>query len=1108
MNISAFFASLLVVSSLIFQSCATSHQKSSSRQTISPEHINEKDNVTIVTKEIPNHKQSQISQKELIIEKNLSETFRTYQSSEFGYSLTNTSPDIFTWTNVHEFAPEVDLALINTTEDFSLYAVAHHFSGIKLRPKVLMQTQLAILGFDNKTTTVTILNATIPNTIKAFSFEAKKIIDGIDFEYRGIFAWDGSRLIMVYGWSQGILFEKVSPTLSTILKSFSLSKTYDYSPLPRHRTNSSNFLSSIGIEYLKKEQPLIALGYFEKANKVNPTDTLHLLNCAYVYQEKQFFSPGIQHFEEQIETVKKSSKLLSILAEMYESTKQYEKARHYNTLALQLNPVDNEATINLSDALWAQGQKKQSLKVVQNLYDTKPSIRVGLYLAQTYMGLEQYSTAIDLLFSIKENFGVNEQLAEYLVTSLIVQKRFEEALSVTQELEAVKGPSLSSWLFKGKCQYFLKRFRHAQHSLKKAIKLDKEHDEAHSFLAATNGFLGESNLSAIKKNIPFVGTQPKLTSIIKNKSPLTKDAHAFVHYKSNTLKFKKGTKWRITERLVVEILDSIGINMFSEMIYPFEPGFDYVHVNALSVYESTTKLRYNTSLKDFYISNEMDNNAATGSQLAHLPLKQLSIGDIIYLTITRSSVEKSYEIPFFDHQSSLTVPVALDLFTVIADTTYTVFEEYGDNTRTTRKNRTTWITHNPVLIKKERFMPHYIEYGTGVRVSSKHTWKDIGAAYEASIEHQFKSSLGIKEKAIDIQNNSRDTQKVIDDIIQWVRQYVEYKNLPFGGHATVPNRSILTLNQGYGDCKDQSLLVKEMLESIGVPSYLVLVNQDAPTSVALPTIQQFNHMILHIPKGEKWREQYIDITDNIGSHRIVPIELEGKNVLIIDDEKSRLATTPIIENPNEHSVDMYHTIVAHENGTADFRDSIVIRGKFASQLREVLYEMSETHQKNQINEWLKTDIPTIQITQLTIENIRDYSKPIIIKLIFSAKTLWKTTDEQISGELPSFWERSFLRLPKIKERHHPIKLPHQARFSSTTKIIVPDGFEYTAHSRSVPHSLKYVSLQSTTDSDPNIITNRWTTYPLYADASEYNNIKQEWQYILDAASQPVTFTND
>ncbi len=1094
---------------MLFISCATTPSKNrESIQGNSPQYSDNKTNVTAVTTSIPAHPSPHENQKELVIEKDISESFSAYHSSEFGYSLSNTSSDIFTWTNVQEFAPEVDHALINGTEDFSLYAVAHHFSGINLRPKVLMQTQLAILGFDNNTTTVTILNATIPNAKKAYSFKAKKVIEGIDFEYRGIFTWDGSRLIMVYGWSQGILFEKISPTLSDILKSLTLSDTYDYSPLPKHRTNSSNFLSAIGIEYLKKEQPLIALGYFEKANKVNPTDTLHLLNCAYVYQEKQFFSPGIHHFEEQIETVKKSSKLLSVLAEMYESTKQYEKARHYNTLALQLNPVDNEATINLSDALWAQGQKKQSLKVVQKLYDTKPSLRVGLYLSQTYMGLEQYSTAIDLLFSIKENFGITEQLAEYLVTSLIVQKRFEEALSVTQELEAVKGPSFSSWLFKGKCQYFLKRFRHAQHSLKKAIKLDKEHDEAHSFLAATNGFLGESNLSAIKKNIPFVGTQPKLKNIMQSKSHISKEAHAFVHYKSNTLKFKKETKWRITERLVVEILDSTGINMFSEMIYPFEPGYDYLHINSLAVYKSNKKLRYKAPVKDFYISNEMDNNAATGSQLAHLPLKQLSIGDIIYLTITRSSVEKSYEIPFFDHQSSLTVPVALDLFTVIADTTHTVFEEYGDNTRTTQSNKTTWTTHNPVIIKKERFMPHYIEYGTGVRVSSKHTWQDIGIAYESSIEHQFKSSLGIKEKAIDIQNNSRDTQKVIDDIIQWVRQYVEYKNLPFGGHATVPNRSILTLNQGYGDCKDQSLLVKEMLESIGVPSYLVLVNQDAPTSVALPTIQQFNHMILYIPKGENWREQYIDITDNIGSHRIVPIELEGKNVLIIEGAKSRLSTTPIIENPNEHSVDMYHTIVTHKNGSADFRDSIVIKGKFASQMREVLYEMSEAHQKNQINEWLKTDIPTIQITQLTIENIRDYSKPIIIKLIFSAKSLWKTTDDIISGELPSFWERSFLRLPKIKERHHPIKLPHQARFSSTTKIIVPDGFEYNAPSRSAPHSLKYVSLQSTTDSDPNVITNRWTTYPLYADASEYNNIKKEWQYILDAASQPVTFTND
>ncbi|MGL1904272.1 MAG: DUF3857 domain-containing protein [Fibrobacterales bacterium] len=1095
----------IITASLILTSCTGTTPHSTSSRHIFSHKSGSSDSVTPVTANIKDTSSTPLH--ELTILKNIATPFTQFRSSQLGFSLNNENLELFRWANVADFAPEVNLGLINNNEDLSFYLIAHKISGTSLRAKKLLIHQLKLMNIP--TTSISLTKIELPFAKGAYTFSLTRVIQKIDFEYRGLFYWDGVRAITLFGWTQGIMYPDYQKGIKQILASFTPLKDYTKDLTQSDKENSATLMSSIGIHHLKNAEPLIALGYFEKANSLNPLDTLHLLNCAYVYQEKQFFSPGIQHFEEHIETVKKSAKLLSILAEMYEATKQYEKARHYNALALQLSPIDNETTINLSDALWAQGQHSQSLSVVKQLYEKHPSSRVGIYLAQTYMGLEHYSQAIELLFQIKDHFGISEKLAEFLVTSLIVQKRYEEALSVTQELEKTQGPSFNSWLFKGKCQYFLKRFRHAQQSLKKALKINKEHDEAHSFLAATNGFLGESDLSALKKKIAPVNPHTKAPTLLTTIPSEFKNDHAFVHYKSDRLFFKPGTKWRHTQEFTVEILDSTGINIYSELIFPFEPGYDYLYVNRLTILSRKNKQSKQVPFNDFYMSNEMDNNAATGSRLAHLPIKDLAIGDVVHLILTRSSVEKSYEIPFHDHKSSLNIPVYVDKFTVFADTNYLNYEEYGDNTKTVHNDGITWTSSQPKIIRNEKFMPHYTEYGTGVRLSHKQSWKDVGSGYQSSIEHQFKSSLGIQEKAIEIKNNSFNTQKVIDDITEWVRKYIEYQNAPFGGHAIVPRRSIITLNQGYGDCKDQTLLLKEMLEAIKVPSYLVLLNQDGPTSVSLPTIQQFNHMILYIPKGDNWREQYIDITDNIGSHRSVPIELEGKNILIIDGKKSRLATTPLLEIEHEHTVNLFHTIVIQKDGSSDFKDSISIQGKFASQIREALFDLSAESRHNQIVEWLKTDFPDITITHFEIENLTYFSKPVIIKIIFSTPSYWSVSEGNLSGAIPNFWEKSFLKLPTVTTRHHPLKLPHQTYFKSTTTIIPPQDFIADYKTQSLSDVFNYILLKSEIKNDtPFTLHSEWSTYPLYADASEYRAIQKEWNLILDVTAQNITFVKD
>jgi hypothetical protein len=58
-----------------------------------------------------------------------------------------------------------------------------------------------------------------------------------------------------------------------------------------------------------------------------------------------------------------------------------------------------------------------------------------------------------------------------------------------------------------------------------------------------------------------------------------------------------------------------------------------------------------------------------------------------------------------------------------------------------------------------------------------------------------------------------------------------------------------------------------MLQVIGIPSQLVAIHLTDMGFEKLPTIQQFNHMIVHIPAGEKYPEMWVDPTDKFGNNR-------------------------------------------------------------------------------------------------------------------------------------------------------------------------------------------------------------------------------------------------
>lgn len=1024
------------------------------------------------------------------------EAIQEYYSKNLGYSFKTKDTIWHFWNGISAQNADPDLVLTNLKEEVSLFVYGAIVPEDEVSENDLYKVLLRRLGISDSPEEITTQRKK-KNSRSVSHFEATRQIGDYDFKYRGKFIYESGRGILVAGWSQGILAKEYKQLIENAINAIEMEELPEIEQDAKTAKFNAAVISETGLLRLEENQPLAALAYFEKANRMDSDEPLHLINCGFIYQLKELYGPGINHFQSQIELVKKNPKLLAILGEMYEAIYDYGNARRYVELGLHYTPNDPEMTINLSDALWGLGQRNQSLEVVLNLYENQPSSRLGVYAARTYMGLDQYAEAVELLYECLATFGNSKELGSSLMEALLFLGRYGEALSISEETLKLAPNNPKILTYRGKALFYLKNYKEAEKVLSKAYALQKDNDEVKNFLSSTRAFLGKADNKALKTPIEPVEKRRKIADMLSKEAlQEAKDEGfpAIVHFRRESLKAPKKENWIHTEEMLIEIIDSRGSAMFQEFTYPFLPGYDRLYLNALEIYDSTHKLKQSVPLNNSYITYSTESGEHNESQTAHFPLPPLTPGDLIYLQVSRTGLNEIGLVPYMEYRSGMEIPVAKTSFRVYADTNRFSLEEYGPLERKDLADGREWQMEKPITIRNEIYMPDYRDFGAGLLLSGKRDWAEVGADYENLIRHQYKNAVAVREKAFEVKGNLLGKEAMFA-IIHFVRDNIRYRDTQFGGHSIIPQLSEKTLKDYRGDCKDQALLLKEMLETIGIKSHLAAIPLSGNGYANLPTIQQFDHMILYIPAQDGIPEMWVDPTDKTGNDRPVPLDMEGKTAFIIDGKNSHIQTTPILEDSQEHRASFAHKLHINKNGYAEFRDSLQLEGKFASTLRNIFYGKDQKQQERLLENLLREGIPDVQLSQMRIDNLMEFDKPLRLVATFASKNYFGESSEGIKGHYPNTWERSMLKLPKINRRHLPIRIPHETQFFTSLEVSADNG--KTIEIRDVAplgRPFDYVSINKENGKI------KWTTYALYAEPNEYEKIREEWMHLLKETS--------
>jgi hypothetical protein len=238
-------------------------------------------------------------------------------------------------------------------------------------------------------------------------------------------------------------------------------------------------------------------------------------------------------------------------------------------------------------------------------------------------------------------------------------------------------------------------------------------------------------------------------------------------------------------------------------------------------------------------------------------------------------------------------------------------------------------------VRYEGWMSDRKDVLTWIDFSSIKSWSRVVEWYREMSEGQCIVTPEIRNKLEQLVTGNPSREEKIGLIYDFVAREIEYEDLNFMRSAYVPQEAESVLADGYGDCKDQCILLMTLLKAADIGSYIALSTPGyTGNNFYLPSTR-FSHTVIVIPDGEELI--ILDPTMQYYNYPELPPSMIGSFYLPIVPEDAGLPAdlrqAPLRTPPQEtyYLVDFRPT---SEQGS--IRGSGIYSGYHASYLRSVL----------------------------------------------------------------------------------------------------------------------------------------------------------------------------
>lgn len=478
---------------------------------------------------------------------------------------------------------------------------------------------------------------------------------------------------------------------------------------------------------------------------------------------------------------------------------------------------------------------------------------------------------------------------------------------------------------------------------------------------------------------------------------------------------------------------------------------------------ATTELEYHYNIKDprflgaFYVGGSIPIEEATLSIIADKGVEiGLSRMNVEGVEIIESVEEKrKYTIYNWKIRKSLKIPSEAD----------------------SPNYKSLWPHLLPRIISYER---------NGQKVPVLGEVKDLYRWYRDMIANinPEESSQEMKDIVEELLFGIEDRDTRIQKIYQWVQDNIKYIDFEYGLGGFIPRDANDVLRKRYGDCKDNSNLLGEMLKLAGIPSYLTWIGtRDIPYRYEeVPTPMADNHMILAVPNGDSY--YFLDATGRYSELERPTSFIQGKEALVglSENEYEIIDVSEIREDVNYYRDSLYVTL---EEGMLFG----IGQARFDGYNKVDLFYELEGLTKEQTGDFYRSVLTkgnnTFILDTVKEEGKFSYGKPFALDYSCKIRNHIKEYGEELYLNL------NLKRIFQIqKERELPRVYEYRDSYKFTFILEIPPGYEidYIPENFTMDNDLLFCSISYLIDNNTIKYEHRAAMKKIEYTAEEYNRM--------------------
>lgn len=321
-------------------------------------------------------------------------------------------------------------------------------------------------------------------------------------------------------------------------------------------------------------------------------------------------------------------------------------------------------------------------------------------------------------------------------------------------------------------------------------------------------------------------------------------------------------------------------------------------------------------------------------------------------------------------------------------------------------------------------------------VNDLHTW------YQNFLsEKNSEDSEAMKNMVENIVKGKSTELEKVEAIYEWVQQNIKYIAIEDGLGGFRPRSSNTVFTRRYGDCKDMSNLIHNMLDLANIPSHLAWIGTTAiPYSHReVPTPMADNHMICTYVNNDQY--YFLDATDQYNTLGIPTSHIQGREALInkgINDFE--LVNVPVV--PSEGNLVIDSVFLSINDDEVKGTGNAAFSGYSRIPVTNNLENLQGDDKKVFLSELLKKGNNKFSLDSVTTQNVAEKNSKLIIDYDFTVEDyLWRSSNEIFIN--PHMDKNLSSEMIDISSTNSDIYYPYKRQRSNIFCIQIPQQFEVT-----------------------------------------------------------------